>query len=182
MCMKTRPASVWFALSLSLASVACSSGPPIKSQAYAKLNERRTYEYEIPVVMRGIEKALSGLKVVRRDPEEVTDLEARKLTSRRYETDWIYGQSRDKYVEYTVNDSPRRKLLQTRYKFTIEALSRIGGTDVSVRLTEEIERLKEDGTPADYVNSDEPDTSRVAEMLEKIQLGILMAPPSNEIR
>ena len=182
MTSKARSAAFLLALSLSLASAACSSGPAVKSQAYAKLSDHRTYEYDIPVAMRGIEKALSGLKIVRRDPDEVSDLEARKLTSRRYETDWVYGQSRDKYVEYAVNDSPRRKMLQTRYKFDIEARSRIGGTDVSVRMTEEIERLKDDGTPAGYVAADEPDTSRVAEMLEKIQLGVLSAPPSNEVR
>lgn len=157
-------------------TIGCSSTREVKTQAYAVLKSHRTYEYEFPVVWKGIEKAVSGLKVTDRDPEEVDPVEMRKLDRRTLETDWVYGQSRDKYVEYKVNDSPRKKYLQTRTRYKVDARSQIGGVDVAVILSEEIERLNEDGSPAGYEGA-EADSSRASEMLDKIQNAILSAAP-----
>src|SRR4051794_2781072 len=93
---------------------ACSSGPAVKEQKYAKMLDHRTFEYAFPVVWKGIENVLHNYKVTDRDPADVDPNEMRKLTQRTLETDWIYAESRDKYIEYKVNDSPRKKYLQTR--------------------------------------------------------------------
>src|SRR5690349_2685110 len=105
------------ALSFAFFFSGCASTPEVKTQAYAKLNNQRTYEYEFPVVWKGIEESLSKFKITDRDPSEATPLEMRKLTRRTLDTDWIYGQSRDKYQEYKVNGSPRKIYLQTRFKY-----------------------------------------------------------------
>ena len=157
----------------------CSSAPPVKSQAYAKLNDQRMFEYDFPVVWKGIESALKNYKIVSRDPsnDDVGPLELQKLDKRTLETDWIYGQSRDKYQEYQVNGTPRKKYLQTRLKYRIVAKRVIGGTDVKVNTEEEIEKLKNDGSSAGFDSVDEPDASRAHELLDKINLAILSAAP-----
>jgi hypothetical protein len=154
----------------------CASAPEVKSQKYAALRGDRVFEAEFPAVWKGVEKAVSGYKVTERDPEEVDALEMKKLTERSLETDWIYGQSRDKYQEYEVNGSPRKKYLQVRHRYRIVARSVMGGTRVEVAASEEIERLRADGTPDGYAGT-EPDSSRANELLEKINLAILSAAP-----
>lgn len=167
--MRAQP---FIAIALFAFFTACASGPAVKSQAYAKLKEERTLEYEFPVVWKGIESALKNYKILDRDPEDVGELEMRTLKRRELETDWVYGQSRDKYIEYKVNGSPRKKMLQTRIKFKILAETVIGGVQVSVRSQEEIERLNEDGSSQGFESAANRDTSRTAEMIEKIQQAI----------
>ena len=164
------------ALVFGLWGAGCSSGPAVKTQAYAQLKSERTFEHEFPVVWHGIESAFRKSKVVDRDPEEVNEVELKQLSKRTLETDWTYTQSRDKYVEYKVNGTPRRKQLQMRVKYEILAKRVIGGTDVVVKATEEVEKLKEDGSPDGYEEM-EPDTSRTAEILDKINLAIMAAAP-----
>src|SRR5690606_19617710 len=82
----------------------CSSGPKVKSQDYAKLRETWTYEHEFSQVWRGIEYALRQHKVAERDPEKATAKEMKNLQERTLKTDWIYAKSRDKYIEYEIND------------------------------------------------------------------------------
>ena len=149
----------------------CSSLPPVKQQAYAKLNNERTFEYDFPTVWKGIEETLRNHKIKDRDPEEVDPQEMRKLTRRTLETDWIYGRSQDKHQEYQVNGSPRKTYLQTRYKYLLDAQSVMGGIKLTVRTEEEVERLKEDGQPDGY-SAAESDPSRARELLDKIQISI----------
>jgi hypothetical protein len=160
-----------------LVATGCSSGPEVKAQAYAKLKDTRTFEYDFPTVWKGIEATFRNYKVTDRDPDEVSVNEMRKLTRRKLQTDWIYAESRDKYVEYKINDSPRKKYLQTRVKYTVYSNSVMGGTEVRVRTEEEIERLKDDGTPAGYDAVKEQDTSRPNEILDKIGQALLSAAP-----
>ena len=140
----------------------CSSTRPVKAQAYAKLNSERTFENDLPTVWKAIDATFRNFKIVSRDP---------------FETDWIYSQSRDKYVEYKVNNFPRKQYLQTRLKYLVKANSVMGGVHVEVVTTEEVEKLKENGTPAGYDASESPDSSRANEILEKIQNSILSAAP-----
>lgn len=168
-----RPATILLLVS---ALVGCSTAQPVKRQAYARLAGEKTLEHPFPDVWKGIEKTLQDYKVVDRSPSEVDELELKRLTARSIETDWIYGQSRDKYTEYKVNGSPRKKLLQSRFRFKVDARNRIGGTDVKVALDEEVERLSADGTSAGY-ESAEPDSSRARELLDRIQNAVLSAAP-----
>lgn len=155
----------------------CAGKMPVRAQEYAALQQERTFEHEFSAVWRAIEATVKNYQVSERDPAEVDELALRKLTSRKLKTDWILSQSRDKYVEYTVNGSPRRKPLQTRFRFALEAKAVVGGTHVSVSTTEEIGNLHLDGTPAGYERMSVPDSSRGAELLEKINLAVISAAP-----
>jgi hypothetical protein len=172
--MMTRLLPVLIGLSL----VSCASGLDVKKQQYAKLKDSRVYEYEFPVVWNGIESALRNYHVVNRDPAEVDPVELKRLTKRVLETDWIQTQSRDKYVEFKVNDIPQKRYLWTRIKYKVIAESSLGGTQVTVRTQEEVERLNANGTTAGYDSVSEVDSSRPNEILEKVQAAILSAPPT----
>lgn len=152
--------------------IGCSSAQPVKVQGYAALSRQRTLEYELPVVWKGIERVFQEYRITQRDPEAVDALEEKKLSSRSMETDWIYAQSRDKYHEYRINGVPRKKYLQTRFRYRVIALKRLGGTDVKVDMDEEVERLKEDGSSAGFDTVEQTDSSRSNEILERIQTAI----------
>ncbi|MGK5083219.1 hypothetical protein WDW37_07915 [Bdellovibrionota bacterium FG-1] len=164
-------------LSASLWSGCATGGPPVRAQEYAKLSNHRAFEYEFPVVWKGIENALRNYKILERDPKEVDALELKKLTHRSLETEWFYAQSRDKYHEYTVNSSPRKVYLQTRIKYRVDTKRGLGATEVAVETQEEIEKLKEDGTPAGFAKTDSPDSSRANEILDRVGEALLKAVP-----
>jgi hypothetical protein len=155
-----------------LVGFGCATSAPVKTQAYAELKTHRTFEYELPLVWKGIEASLKNHKITDRDPEEVDETGWPKLKERSLETDWIYSESRDKYVEYSINGSPRRKLLQIRYRYRILARKVMGGTEVQVRPQEEVEKVDPStGSPKGYEEMS-PDTARSAELLDRIQNGI----------
>ncbi len=156
---------------------ACSSAPAVKTQAYAKLSNQRMFESEFPVVWKGIESVFRNYKVTDRNPSDVDEMEMRKLSGRTLDTDWVIGQSRDKYEEYKVNGSPRKVYLQTRVKFHIEAKSTLGGTEVTVKTDEEVERLNKDGSSKGWESVSTSDSSRANEVLEKLNQAILSAAP-----
>jgi len=160
---------------------ACSSGPEVKQQAYAKLSNQRTFEYEFPTVWKGIEETVRNYHVTDRDPKDVDANEMRRIRHRSLETDWIFSKSNDKYVEYKVNDLPKKIYLQTRLKYKIDAQGVIGGVKVTVKTQEEVEKLKEDGSPDGWDSVDERDTSRASALLDRINMAILSAAPSSEV-
>jgi hypothetical protein len=169
--------AVLICLSFSVLGFGCSSGPEVKKQGYAQLRDNRVYEYEFPIVWKGIESTFRNYSVVDRDPAEVDAVELKRLTKRTLETDWIQTQSRDKYVEFVVNDVPQKRYLWTRVKYKVIAESALGGTRVTVRTQEEVERLKNNGTSDGYEKVTEVDSSRPSEILEKVQMAILSAAP-----
>ena len=155
---------------------ACSHTREVKTQAYAQLQDHKTFEYDFPAVWKGIETAMQAYKITDRDPNKVDAIEMRKLDKRTLGTDWIYGRSTTKYVEYKVNGFPRTQYLQTRIQYKVTAKSVMGGVEVDVQANEEIEKLKDDGSSAGYQSADEPESSRANDVLEKINLSILAAP------
>ncbi len=159
-----------------LASCA-SSGPDVQKQAYAKLQGTAVVEYDFASTWKGIEAAVRNLKVNERDPKEVDAHELKNLTRRSLETEWVYTQSNEHFQAYEVNGLPKKTYLQSRIRYEIEARSVMGGTNVAVRVSEEVEKLKGDGRPDGYTPVDEAASNRAAEMLEKIRLSILAAPP-----
>ncbi len=164
----------WLPLGLVLALVGpgCGGSLPVRQQAYAPQKTEKTFEAEFPQVWGGIEKALEKQRVVKRDPDEVTPTELKKLTVRTAETDWVYGQSRDKYVEFQIEGMPKRKPLGLRYKVQVEARKVLGGVLVRVGTSEEVEQLGTDGSSRGYSRIDQPDTSLAHDLLEKIQLSL----------
>lgn len=143
---------------------ACSSAP-YKTQAYAKLTNTRTFEEDYKVVWKGITTAVADYKLEKEDSE-----------SGEIQTDWIYSTSNDKYIEYSVNGFPRKRYLQTRYKFLITAEKQIGGVKVTVNPEEEVEQLKSDGTFDNWYSVSEADNNRANELLKQIELKILARP------
>jgi len=152
--------------------VGCATSAPYKTQEYAAQRTDRVFEHEMKVVYKAIEKAFEKQKFKSRSPKKVTPTELSQLKEATWETDWVYSQSRDKYVEYEVNSVPKRKPLQVRLKQKVTAKASIAGVQVFVETEEELERIKADGSPNGYEEV-EPDTSRAAEVLDRIQLSIL---------
>ena len=155
--------------------VGCSHGGQVKTMAYASMPDHRTYEFEFPIVWKAIENAVRGIKIDDRSPGEVSVQEMRKLAKRSLRTDWIFTQSNDKYREYQVNSFKQKRYLPSRVKYQISAEKVMGGTEVRVGTTEEIDPLKTDGTPDGYVQV-EADPARSHDMLEKINAALLSAP------
>ncbi len=154
----------------------CASNSPVKAQAYAQLQNQRVFEQEFSLVWKGIETALKNHKMIKKDPEEASALELQKLSERTLETDWVYSQSRDKYIEYKVNGFPRKKYLQLRYKHEVDAKRVMGGTEVTVTTQEEVERLNSDGFSAGFSKAETQDSSLSNGLLEKINLALLSQP------
>ncbi len=171
-CIQYSILSLMFTLALG-----CSSSPAIKKQAYAKLNNQKTYEYEFLSVWKALEETLRNFKIIKKDPDELNSVEIQKITYGTLETDWIYTQSRDKYQEYLINGSPRKIYLQSRLKYQIELQKGLGGVTVTVNPQEEIERLNSDGTSAGYEKTQAPDSLRAHDLLEKLTTAILAGPP-----
>lgn len=149
-------------LALGFAVSACSSGPEVKQQRYAKLSNTKEFEEEYEVVWKGIIGATEEYKIDKKDPEKGELL-----------TDWVYTTSSEKYFEYQVNGFPRKRYLQTRYRVSIKATKQLGSVKVTVDPIEEVEQLKSDGSFDKWKSSDEPDSTRAADMLQKIELKIL---------
>ncbi len=174
--MKSFIPLVLFAGALSIAGSGCASTPDVKTEAYAKLPDHHTFEYDFPTVWKGIELALKDHKITSRDPGDVDINEMRRLTKRMLQTDWIYGRSDTKYMEYKVNGLPQKQWLQTRYRFTVITHSVMGGVDVKIQTEEEIERLNSDGTSAGYSSVMTPDPRRASLLLDKINQALIAAP------
>ena len=161
-------------------SGACATPSPVKTQAYASLKNQRTFESELPVVWKATTKVFENYKLVSRDPkesEESDPVEMNRRTEASLESDWSYAQSRDKYVEYKVNGSPRKKYLQIRTKAKVVLKKSIAGTEVTVLPSEEVEKMMPNGTSDGYTSVEKPDSSRASEILDKIYNAILAAAP-----
>ena len=156
---------------------ACSHSMPIQRQKYATQRMEKVFEGEFPAVWKAVEAALRNYTITERDPAEADEVALRRLTRRSLQTGWIYSQSRDKYVEYRVNDVPYRKPLQVRTRYRLVAQRSLGGVTISLAPEEEIENLRPDGTQSGYSGVDQVDTSRAAELLEKIHLKFLSGEP-----
>jgi hypothetical protein len=173
----TRTVMITMIMAGLLSLVACSSGPEVKQQNYAKLSDHRDFEYDFPTVWKGIESTLRNYVITDRDPSKVDAVEMKKLRERSLDTDWVYSRSSEKYHEYTINGTPRKIYLQTRSRYHIVAKTILGGVQVTIDPREEIERLNDDGSPAGYERADEPDRELASAMLDKINQSILSAAP-----
>lgn len=148
----------------------CATSSSIQQEKYAPVRTDWTLDgMEFYSTWKAIESAMRGYKVRSRDPDEVSELDLKKLRRRSLETEWIYGRSRDKYIEVVVNEIPSRKYVQTRFRFRVLADQTIPGTHVRVDLEEEVENLNKDGSSAGYESTESVDTALARELLEKIK-------------
>ncbi|MGE4231892.1 MAG: hypothetical protein AB7F43_01055 [Bacteriovoracia bacterium] len=145
--------------------LSCASAPgTYKSEIYAKLPNSRVFEEEYSVVWKGILKALEVYKLEKVEEED-------GIAS----TDWVYSTSNERFLEYRVNGLPRRKYLQSRYKYTVTAEKQMAGVKVIVNTEEESEYLKPDGS-FDLWKAVETETNKSNELLRNIELKILSRP------
>lgn len=175
----------WMAIGLfavGLLAQGCASTQPVKTQAYAELRHQKTLESDLPVVWKALEAAMDNYKIIDRSPggDLKTDKDWQDVERRTLKTDWIYGLSRDKYVEFKVNDFPRKQYLQTRFRFRVEAKRVMGGTQLTVDMDEQIEKLEASGKSAGYDDVEHPDSSRANGLIEKVEQSILSAPPTGD--
>jgi hypothetical protein len=162
-----------------LVASSCSSPMPVKQQAYAKLSNVRQFDAELGEVWRAMKKVHENKKILKSEPKVSLDVrspEFKRRTSVLLATDWIYGQSTDKYVEYQLRGAPQKKYLATRLKYELEAKSVMGGVEVKIDTEEEIEELKADGSSLGFRPVQELDTSRAAGLLDEIETAIRALP------
>lgn len=152
---------------------ACASTSEVKTQKYAQLRTGQMFEFDLQKTWKGIEKTAKDWPVTDRDPEDVKSDAWKDLNERSLKTDWIYGKSRDKYVEYKANGFPRKQYLNHRVRYEIKAKRVRGGTDVAVIVEEELEELDDNGQPKGYYGTSEIDSALANDVLKKINLGIL---------
>lgn len=143
---------------------ACSSS--YKTQNYARLSSAKDFEEEFATVWKAALEAASEFKIEKKDQDDGI-----------LRTDWIYSTSNEKYVEYKVNGFPRKKFLQTRYKYLIKLQPELGKVKVTVDPEEEIEKLNSDGSFDGWRGVGEADSMRANEMLRNIELKILGQHP-----
>lgn len=87
----------------------------------------------------------------------------------RVNTGWVYGKSKDKYVEYNFNGAPRRKTLSVRRKYEYNINSSLAGTQVTVAIQEEIESVDlKTGNPTGWKNV-APDQKMVDHLIKLIR-------------
>ena len=144
---------------------ACSSGPQMKEDKYAKLANMRTFTYDMPVVWKSVLNVANPYKIVFLD---VNDPNKHTL-----ETDWFDSPSSDKYAQTTINGSPQRVPLHVRLKYKITALKRLGGVDVTVSSSEQVEKLDNYGNSKGFSKTSEIDTAHESEVLDKINQALL---------
>jgi hypothetical protein len=157
-------------------TLGCSSLPPVKTQAYARLPSEQVFEEEFETVWKAIETSLSKTKITRTDPSEITPQELARISQSSIETDWVYSRSKTKYIEYSVNGFPRKTYLQNRYQYRVKATRVIGGIQVSVHVRQELERLDEKGLSAGFTSAEESDSSLSNDLLEKIKAALRSNP------
>ncbi len=151
-----------FFLPLLILCTLCCTSSPYKKQSYAKLSNEKVFEEEFVKVWKGIVSATSEYTITEKDEQ------AGVLV-----TDWIYSTSSDKFIEYKVDSFPRKKYLQTRYRFKVLTSKQIGGVKVTVNSSEEVEKIKESGDFDRWLSVSDPDSARQNEILKAIELKIL---------
>ncbi len=137
----------------------CSSGPEMKKQEFADVQTSKVLEYDYEQVWKGVKTALAEYHLKEMSSEDG-----------KISTDWVYSTSSDKYISVKVNQQPRRKYLQGRYRFHVSAKKQIIGVLVSVTMDEEIEKLSQEGAFQSWKSVDNLDTKRAHEVLEKIEI------------
>jgi hypothetical protein len=102
-----------------------------------KFSDSRDFEQK-PELIKPIAESLLKKKIAASDPSLAVNTESDLAALK---TDWIYGVSKDKYLVFDFNGSPKRKPIPVRRKYIITLAPSVAGTLASVNITEEIADL-----------------------------------------
>jgi hypothetical protein len=157
----------FFLLFLVTIFTACASTPKgtYKEQATPKFANTKDFNEKPEEVRRAAKVVL----------EELTQASEPPASKKVHEdgdtlrTGWVYGTSRDKYVEYKHNGTPRRKALAVRRQYAYTISPGLGGSQVIISLEEEVEDVDlNTGENQGWKNA-APDQAIYDQMLRKLR-------------
>jgi hypothetical protein len=153
-----------------LALTSCSSGPRPQTStlAYAKLNNEHFFENDMNTTWKAVQEVFSPFKLT---SQSTDDARVHKL-----ETDWFETQANDRYETIVIDKIQHQMPLQSRLKFSVVAKTLFNGTQVTVKTSEEIEKLHDDGTHAGFSPVSAPDPLRAATILDNISRALTSRP------
>lgn len=127
-------------VAIALLLSACSSGPKAKykeEENTAKFATERSFTETPDTVLRAARAVLDEL-MHESDPPATGALKGNEESVR---TGWVYGLSKDKWVAYDFNGTPRRKQLAVRRKYTYTVVPGLAGTKVNYGIEEELQQV-----------------------------------------
>jgi hypothetical protein len=151
----------------------CSSGPRPQTEtlAYANLNNERYYEKtDLPSAWKAIQLVFKNYKLTSEKGEDASE--------RTLETDWFVSQANERYQTIMIDQVPHQRPLESRLRFNVVAKALFGGTQVTVKTSEEIETIHDDGLHAGFSQVSTPDPARAATILDNIGRAILATSPA----
>lgn len=122
--------------------IACSTQKPAKMKTetnHPKFANSRSFENSPEDLREAAKRALQEL-IDRSEPATNATVKEDK-DKNQISTGWVYGKSKDKYVEYNFNGVPKRKILNVRRKYTYSISPSLAGAEVNVSTEEEIEKV-----------------------------------------
>lgn len=155
---------------LTIALSACSTSSTQKGKYGEEKNAAKytsTYDF-----VESPEKVLRSAKTVLENWTRESDpptSRAIKEDDTSMETGWIYGQSKDKFVEYKHNNIPRRKTLAVRRKYKYTAVPSLSGSQISLSVEEELEQVDLKSGERTGWKSVDPDPKTYDRMLQKLR-------------
>lgn len=156
-----------------LLGTGCASSPtvPMTRARYASLKNEKFLPNDVAAVWKAVEGVTANYKIAW--------MEAPDPNARALETDWIYTRSRDKHDSVRIAGEVKNFPLESRIRFKIMAHGVLGGTEIRVETSEEIEKLGLNGRSKGYeaVARSEEDTSRASDLLDKISLALISPHP-----
>lgn len=171
--MRTRSFLLALGLISGLMGTGCASAPavPMSRERYARLSNERFFNSDVITVWKSVARVTENYRITQREIDG--------STARALKTDWIYTRSRDKHDSIRIHGEVKTLPLQSRIRFKIMAHGVLGGTEVQVETSEEIEQLGTDGRSQGYraVADADKDTSRASDLLDKIGLALISPAP-----
>jgi len=155
------------ALPLLLASCAGKTPPPAlkEEKNKAKFAESRAFTEKPELVLAAAHAALDEL-TRESDPPASGPVQAETGSVK---TGWVHGRSRDKYVQYDYNGSPRRKQLTVRRQYSAGVQPALAGSQVELGIEEELEEVDlKTGLPKGW-KSVKPDPAAFDLLMKRIR-------------
>lgn len=131
----------------------------------AKFSKSRTLAEPPEKVLRAARNVLDELT----KESEPQAPDAVKTEEHTVFTGWVYGQAKDKYVQYDYNGTPRRKQLALRriYGFTVNPT--LAGSQVAMNVEEELQEVDlKSGEPKGWKRV-EPDPAAYDLLLRRLR-------------